>query len=707
MYLKKVVLDKFKKHNHLEIEFVPGINVIKGRQNEAGKSTLLDGIIAAFFSRPDSTSKELDQYIAWDSGSVRDYMTTVEFVQGDDSYRLEKNFKDETTILAINDEQKHKTYKKTLEVMKEVFGVFPEKEPQEFYSNTACIKQNDVVAITLGMKEMGPVLEQVVMTGNTDSITASQLIPKLEKRIRSLRTEIKSNEAEIQRISKEREEIKTIVERVEKNKIERNEAENKLSVLNSKYKELNGLLEKNKQKRKIQESIDTLKKQHKVLHELVEDIEELQKKQEETENKLSLLHGFTDEVLVNEVAKGIEEIEVGKRTINDDLVKLNKEVSEAETRLAGRTFNRFSTRTFIVIALVAVIISVMAAILVNPFALFGLIIAILSFILNGSLVRERTKLDGFKIRVKKMEDGLREQDSRITLLLNKVTCSSVAEFNNKKAIYNGYLDDRIKWRYQLQGKLGRKTLESIRQERSGKARELAIEQAKLTEDLGAIDISPERYISIETEVNKMMEEKNYLEDKIRDDSASIRAARYDVEQKNVCDERLDGLQEKNKSLQRQIKTYEMVRDVVMQARNDILRSPGGVMALEKETQNYLSIFTGGRYNQVRMENNSDKQKLEFEIFSDEKKDWVSPDKLSKGTIDESYLACRLALVKLIYGDKRPPLILDDPLVNFDDIRLARTMSFLKELSKEYQIIIFTLRDIYDSIADKIIPLEGN
>ncbi len=707
MYLKKVVLDKFKKHNHLEIEFVPGINVIKGRQNEAGKSTLLDGIIAAFFSRPDSTSKELDQYIAWDSGSVRDYMTTVEFVQGDDSYRLEKNFKDETTILAINDEQKHKTYKKTLEVMKEVFGVFPEKEPQEFYSNTACIKQNDVVAITLGMKEMGPVLEQVVMTGNTDSITASQLIPKLEKRIRSLRTEIKSNEAEIQRISKEREEIKTIVERVEKNKIERNEAENKLSVLNSKYKELNGLLEKNKQKRKIQESIDTLKKQHKVLHELVEDIEELQKKQEETENKLSLLHGFTDEVLVNEVAKGIEEIEVGKRTINDDLVKLNKEVSEAETRLAGRTFNRFSTRTFIVIALVAVIISVMAAILVNPFALFGLIIAILSFILNGSLVRERTKLDGFKIRVKKMEDGLRGQDSRITLLLNKVTCSSVAEFNNKKAIYNGYLDDRIKWRYQLQGKLGRKTLESIRQERSEKARELAIEQAKLTEDLGAIDISPERYISIETEVNKMMEEKNYLEDKIRDDSASIRAARYDVEQKNVCDERLDGLQEKNKSLQRQIKTYEMVRDIVMQARNDILRSPGGVMALEKETQNYLSIFTGGRYNQVRMENNSDKQKLEFEIFSDEKKDWVSPDKLSKGTIDESYLACRLALVKLIYGDKRPPLILDDPLVNFDDIRLARTMSFLKELSKEYQIIIFTLRDIYDSIADKIIPLEGN
>lgn len=707
MYLKKVVLDKFKKHNHLEIEFVPGINVIKGRQNEAGKSTLLDGIIAAFFSRPDSTSKELDQYIAWDSGSVRDYMTTVEFVQGDDSYRLEKNFKDETTILAVNDEQKHKTYKKTLEVMKEVFGVFPEKEPQEFYSNTACIKQNDVVAITLGMKEMGPVLEQVVMTGNTDSITASQLIPKLEKRIRSLRTEIKSNEAEIQRISKEREEIKTIVERVEKNKIERNEAENKLSVLNSKYKELNGLLEKNKQKRKIQESIDTLEKQHKVLHELVEDIEELQKKQEETENKLSLLHGFTDEVLVNEVAKGIEEIEVGKRTINDDLVKLNKEVSEAETRLAGRTFNRFSTRTFIVIALVAVIISVMAAILVNPFALFGLIIAILSFILNGSLVRERTKLDGFKIRVKKMEDGLREQDSRITLLLNKVTCSSVAEFNNKKAIYNGYLDDRIKWRYQLQGKLGRKTLESIRQERSEKARELAIEQAKLTEDLGAIDISPERYISIETEVNKMMEEKNYLEDKIRDDSASIRAARYDVEQKNVCDERLDGLQEKNKSLQRQIKTYEMVRDIVMQARNDILRSPGGVMALEKETQNYLSIFTGGRYNQVRMENNSDKQKLEFEIFSDEKKDWVSPDKLSKGTIDESYLACRLALVKLIYGDKRPPLILDDPLVNFDDIRLARTMSFLKELSKEYQIIIFTLRDIYDSIADKIIPLEGN
>ena len=42
--------------------------------------------------------------------------------------------------------------------------------------------------------------------------------------------------------------------------------------------------------------------------------------------------------------------------------------------------------------------------------------------------------------------------------------------------------------------------------------------------------------------------------------------------------------------------------------------------------------------------------------------------LSQGTLDVVYLAARLGLVRLVTGDRRPPLVLDDPFVTLDDER---------------------------------------
>ncbi len=74
--------------------------------------------------------------------------------------------------------------------------------------------------------------------------------------------------------------------------------------------------------------------------------------------------------------------------------------------------------------------------------------------------------------------------------------------------------------------------------------------------------------------------------------------------------------------------------------------------------------------------------MEFWLYSDEKRDWAKPEELSGGVIDEFYLAFRLALAELIFGDKKPPLMLDDPFVNFDSVRLAKTLSILKKLASD-------------------------
>ncbi len=64
--------------------------------------------------------------------------------------------------------------------------------------------------------------------------------------------------------------------------------------------------------------------------------------------------------------------------------------------------------------------------------------------------------------------------------------------------------------------------------------------------------------------------------------------------------------------------------------------------------------------------------------------------LSRGTRDQLYLSLRLALAQEITDGREPvPLLLDDPLVNFDDQRLAATLAMLMELARERQVLLLT------------------
>ena len=62
--------------------------------------------------------------------------------------------------------------------------------------------------------------------------------------------------------------------------------------------------------------------------------------------------------------------------------------------------------------------------------------------------------------------------------------------------------------------------------------------------------------------------------------------------------------------------------------------------------------------------------------------------LSRGTADQLYLAVRLAICALCLEEK-PPIILDDALAAFDDVRLALALDLLRELGKEQQVLLFS------------------
>ena len=96
----------------------------------------------------------------------------------------------------------------------------------------------------------------------------------------------------------------------------------------------------------------------------------------------------------------------------------------------------------------------------------------------------------------------------------------------------------------------------------------------------------------------------------------------------------------------------------------------------------LSRLTGGKYHTLSLDK-------ELEASASGERD-VLPHSalyLSKGTVDQIYLAVRLAVCDLCLPDA--PLVLDEALAAFDDVRAKRALELLQELSAQRQILLFS------------------
>ena len=74
------------------------------------------------------------------------------------------------------------------------------------------------------------------------------------------------------------------------------------------------------------------------------------------------------------------------------------------------------------------------------------------------------------------------------------------------------------------------------------------------------------------------------------------------------------------------------------------------------------------------------------IVNEEKGSFKELGYYSSGYQDIVTFCARLALIKAIFKDTLPPLVLDDPFANLDKKKLSLVKDMLVELANEYQII---------------------
>jgi len=708
MWLKRLDLKNFKRLVDFQAQFSPGINVVKGPLNEMGKSTLLDGIIVALFNNPKSTAKELKDYVSW--GSTRQCETSLEFEDKGNRYLLEKDF-DKGTVRLIdgNTREEFDTFKEISKKMAELLGT----NSDNLFLCSSCIRQAQVSEISSGKKEISESLEEIV-SGGKESTLASQVIQKLDDKISDMRKgldrpakidgSLKSLKRQLENRSREYTDIENEVSRVEAQKIELVEVNKQLAQVKEEYEKCRVWLEKNKQCKQIEASLENLKQKYNEVDKLLGKINVLSAKSEEATRALGSIVGLEDEQRVSEFRKGLDAIQNRRGDIEKDLAQRERELAEAKEKLDRRKSVRFFGSGKGIATALTILIGGIIGVLVGPFYLLGLIIlgTVLLAITTWAriaLIRDKTNISTIDERIKEMKEALGKLGNEEKELLAEAKCNMVGEFDKKERDFNYWINEQRNLQNQLMGMLAGRTVEEIEEQKRQITMDLAVKQAKLTEDLIATRLSPEEYIGLERKFQSLKAKQDEFEDRKRDSVAVIRTAKVDAEEQVGLEEELGSLQEALKNEERKVKVYALAREFVSRARTEILSSTEE--ALEKEIQRYLAVFTSDKYKQVRRVN---KEALEFWVYSDEKGDWAKPEDLSGGVIDEFYLAFRLALVGLIFGDKKPPLILDDPFVNFDSVRLANTLNFFKTLASDYQIIIFTLSDLYDKVADNIIPL---
>lgn len=110
----------------------------------------------------------------------------------------------------------------------------------------------------------------------------------------------------------------------------------------------------------------------------------------------------------------------------------------------------------------------------------------------------------------------------------------------------------------------------------------------------------------------------------------------------------------------------------------------------KLAQDYLEIFTGGRYREILLPAKLSKKTPLKVVRKDKKK--IPLAYLSRGTQEQLYFALKLAFVMQIKDKIDLPVLIDDSFVNFDGPRTGYIVDMLNKMSEDKQILVFTARE---------------
>lgn len=692
MKVTSLSLRRFRRFGQVDIGLDEGINVIKG-PNESGKSTLVQALLAAFYWKVDATRKEVRDSVTW--GEKDGFLLEVEGVASGRPFRLSKDFSARRASMAWGDTE---TADQAVieEKVKELLGLGSEVA----FRSTAGIRQDEVAAISAGKKELSESLQRTVTgseagTGATEAMAA--LARDLSELMRGARGTAKNPgpvvqaEEELGRWRKVREEMAGRVE-------ERIAARRRLEAIARETEEISHKLE----------VLQSLADDSSERAEIEEDIEDFHRRYRQLESAASLME--EDARLEREEREkygGLKRVLEDKRDELGDIELRRAGVLEGLEIVSGRLAEARKARyrpwaPYVLVLGITLVLVGLAGTALSPYllacTLAGAACVALSlsagrylgFLRRG---REHTALEE---QVRELEAREREIGERAMVILSSAGCDSMQRFTEMKLGYLELLARRKEISDKLEVLVPEGDKAPVEEEARRLAAEVSMRERRLKELRGrSVDAA---------RLQEVLREKEALRsglDGLREERIRLEVAvsEQGVEEEYLrAGEEIEYLEGRITRLRRRARALEIAKEWLEKASSTTLSSAARV--LEEMIGEYIARITENRYRRVSI----DEGTFEIRVWSEEKGEEVEPEVLSRGTIDQLYLAARISLVEVICGERRPPLLLDDPFVTFDPRRLDRAMELLKDFSRGRQVIIFTCGDQYDAYADNLVRL---
>lgn len=260
-----------------------------------------------------------------------------------------------------------------------------------------------------------------------------------------------------------------------------------------------------------------------------------------------------------------------------------------------------------------------------------------------------------KEKVELLEDSIREYLQKYFTSLDKTFSDLVNIIKLQKNELNRVLQeleqaDKLKEEYEKQNNVD---------ELKEKSNVDGLNEDELQQEIRMLNIQID---SLNDEKNQNKNQIEVLENKVDEDS--------DLEEER------DNLEEEIEILKQKYNILEQTKKYMEKAK-------------ERFSSHYLKGMVQGFEEYLKMLDNKDLDtnvdiKLGVQIDSNGSKREIKY--FSSGYKDLIYICMRFSLIKVLFENELPFVILDDPFVNLDDEKTEKAIELLKKFSEKYQVI---------------------
>lgn len=702
MKILRLEIKRFGRFADQTFEFADGVNVVLGG-NESGKSTIAEAICAVLFDDPSRLTPSISRFANWQSDHP--YLLHLEYLSDDKHYRLTKDVSTELSMLEeVETGTRWNSHKEVQEQIYRALG-FTERD---FFEATAFLRQGDLGRVNRHANLVKDKLERL-FNSNKDEVLASRLLEKLSSRIRELEGD-DSHPGEIGQLQKRVTGLETELQTCKSKTAElletRKRVHNNGVELIASQKRFDEQHERFKKSKLAFEASQNLEKERESYLDLARRTREAQEIKNMITSKKETLKSLTK--IERADLKTCESLAT-QRTIYSGKVQDFEQSLEREREAAEQATPGGWYRYFVGGALAAVATAVIVYFnakdplyLASAGAAFVVAIAAAGLWISSqrAFSAAQTKYTDAKARLEEERETLRKNVETLDALLRRFKVKDVDEMAESYEHYRDLDRDIKNMVVRYEAILGENNLKDLEIDLA-KITDKMNEQGKVFEQYRSYVVSAHDLEELQREVAELDRKLTRLRDESIVLSHKLEFLESGTDIMAPLQERIEDGKRKVEILCNESEQLRIVARYLEEARRKVLKS--SIELLEEESSAFLNALTAGTWSKVRL----DRHSLACEISGDGVNWYKSADALSNSAADSLHIALRLAMVKVLASDRKPPLVMEDPLVNLDRVRRSEAERLLRNISADYQVIFLTADQQYRDIGDHFCELSAS